>query len=260
MGILSGGALALAITMHFIFPITGTFQGVFRVWSIPPIVAAGLWWILVKEPPRSGISDESAVKGSFHFHRVLRNKNLWLVAGLFLLHNFFFYSWAGWVPELMRLKGATASLAGVITSISMWAGAPALFFMPRLAYKLGVRKPFLWIPGIVLALAALSVIHVTIPVSWLLMALVGVANVTRFTTILALPVEMMPREDVGVASGIVLSLGYTGGVLGTLVGGYILDITGSLDHSFLILAGLSVVTVGIALKVPETGPKARIQS
>ena len=259
MGILSGGALALAITMHFIFPITGTFQGVFRIWSIPPIVAAGLWWILVKEPPRSGISDESAVKGSFRFHRVLRNKNLWLVAGLFLLHNFFFYSWTGWVPELMRLKGATASLAGVITSISMWAGAPALFFMPRLAYKLGVRKPFLWIPGIVLALAALSVIHVTIPVSWLLMALVGVANVTRFTTILALPVEMMPREDVGVASGIVLSLGYTGGVLGTLVGGYILDITGSLDHSFLVLAGLSVVAVGIALKVPETGPKARNQ-
>jgi len=258
-GILLGGALALAITMSLIFPITGTFQGVFRFWSIPPIVAAVLWWVLVKEPPRGHLSDEATIEGSFHFRELLRNKNLWLVSGLFMLHNFFFYSWAGWIPALIRMKGASASLAGAITSTTMWAGVPTLFFMPRLAYKLGVRKPFLWVPGVVLALAAWGVIHASIPVSWFIMALVGVVNVTRFTTILALPVEMIPSKNVGAASGILISIGYAGGVLGALSGGRILDLTGSLDNSFLVLVGLSIAAVALAFKIPETGPKARVK-
>ena len=87
------------------------------------------------------------------------------------------------------------------------------------------------------------------------MALVGVANMTRFSTLLALPVEMSPEEEVGTASGLTLSGGYTGGVIGALIGGRILDLTGSLDLSFLILAGVSIVAIGIALSLPETGIK-----
>ena len=89
------------------------------------------------------------------------------------------------------------------------------------------------------------------------MALVGVVNVTRFTTILALPVEMIPSKSVGAASGILISVGYAGGVLGAFSGGRILDLTGSLDNSFLVLVGLSIAAVILALKIPETGPKAR---
>jgi len=137
---LVGIALPLAITIPVAFPITNTFQGVFFIWSIAPTIAAILWWILVREPPHSGIHNEPVGIGT-PFRRVLRNRNLWLVASLFLLHNFFFHTWAGWAPTLMRLKGATPELAGLITSITVWVGIPTAFLMPRLAYKLGVRKP-----------------------------------------------------------------------------------------------------------------------
>jgi len=39
-GIIIGSALAMTITMSLIFPITNTFQNVFLIWSIPPIIAA----------------------------------------------------------------------------------------------------------------------------------------------------------------------------------------------------------------------------
>ncbi|GAJ03164.1 unnamed protein product, partial [marine sediment metagenome] len=143
------------------------------------------------------------------------------------------------------------------TSIIAWVSIPTVFFMPRLAYKLGLRKPFLWIPSIILALAAWGAIHISLSMSWLLMALVGVANTTRFITILALPVEMIPEEDVGTASGLVLSIGYIGGIIGPLIGGRILDITGSLDLSLLILTGVSIAAAGITFRLPETGPKTR---
>ncbi|MBN1862739.1 MAG: MFS transporter [Dehalococcoidales bacterium] len=260
-GLLTGIALAVAITVPFILPLTGTFQGVFFIWSIPPILAAILWWALVREPsPQStGVrpSGQGSTGTSTPFHRLLCHKRLWLAAGLLWLHNFFFYTWSGWAPTLMMLKGATPELAGVIASVTIWVGIPTSFLAPQLAYRMGLRKPFLWIPGIILALAAWGVIGAGITVSWFLMALVGVAVVTRFVTVLALPVEMMSGENVGRASGLILSLGYTGGIVGSQIGGRILDVTGSLDNALLVLVAVSAAAVFVALGLPETGPKAK---
>jgi len=256
-GFLVGAAVALATTIPFILPVTGTFQGVFFIWSIPPVVAAILWWALVREPAAGELRAGSVSQGSTPFRQVVRNRTLWLAAGLLLLHNFFFYSWNGWAPTLMMLKGAAPELAGLIASVTIWVGIPTTFLLPRLAYRLGLRKPFLWVPGIILALAAWGVIGASITVSWFLMALVGVTLIARFITLLALPVEIMPREDVGKASGIILSLGYLGGVLGSQVGGHILDITGGLDHALLVLVAASAAAVGIAFGLPETGPRVR---
>ena len=252
-----GLALALAITMSLVFPITNTFQGVFFIWSIPPIAAAILWWILVKEPPSKSIYVEPTSKSNIPFRQVLQNKNLWLVAILLLLEDFFFYTWTGWAPALMILKGATPSMAGLIASITIWVGIPTVLFMPRLAYKLGLRKPFLWGPSIVLAFAAWGAMHITLAMSWPLMALVGVADLTRYVIILALPIEMMPKEAVGAATGLLFSIGYIGGVIGPLIGGHIFDLTGSLNLSFLVLIGVSIAAVSIAFRLPETGTKVR---
>jgi len=96
-----------------------------------------------------------------------------------------------------------------------------------------------------------------VPMGWPLMHLAGTVYTAMFITILALPVEMMPKEVVGAATGLMLSIGYIGGLIGPLIGGHILDRTGSLDLSFLILIGVSIAAAGIAFRLPETGPKAR---
>ncbi len=257
-GIPVGNALVLALTMLVVFPITNTFQGVFFFWSIPPIITAILWWILVKEPPRNETHDEMVSSDSALtlLNRVLRNKNLWLLAILLMSNEFFFHAWTGWAPTLMRLKEASPELAGLMTSLTVWVLIPSILLMPRLSNRLGLRKPFLWVPAIILALVAWGAMHVSLSMSWLFMALVGVASATRYITILTLPVEMMPKEEVGTASGLVLAIGFTGGGIGPLIAGRILDLTGSLDLSFLVLAGLSIAAAGIAFMIPETGPKA----
>ena len=258
-GIMVGGALALAITIPLILPITNTFQGVFFFWSIPSIAAAILWWKLVKEPPRSNIHNEPTSRYKAMLLQVLKNKSLWLVAALLVLENSFFFNWAGWAPALIMLKGATAEFAGFLTSIVLWIGIPTVFLMPRLAYKLGLRKPFLWLPSIIIAFFTWGAIHIDLSLMWLPMALVGIADATRIVVILALPVELMPEEKVGTASGLVLSVGYSGAIIGPLIGGRILDITGSLDLSLLVLTGISIATAVVAFMLPETGTKNRIK-
>jgi CP family cyanate transporter-like MFS transporter len=197
------------------------------------------------------------VKDSIPFRQVLQNKNLWLVTIILLLEDFFFYTWTGWAPTLMMLKGATADLAGLMASIISWVAIPTLLFMPRLSYKLGLRKPFLWGPSILLAFVAWGTIRANLFMGWPIMALVGVADLTRYVILLVLPIEMMRNEEVGRASGLLLSVGSIGGVIGPLIGGRILDLTGSLDLALLVLTGVSIASAGIAFRLPETGHKAK---
>jgi len=239
-GIYAGSALTTAITMPLIFPITNTFQGVFLIWGIPPIVAAVLWWILIKEPPHSRITDGLVTQDTTPLHQLLRNKSLWLLSTFFLLYTFVIYTWMGWAPALLILKGATPELAGLISSITMWVAIPAVFIIPRLAHKLGLRKPFLWAPVIILASAAWAVININLTV-----------------TTMALPIEMVPEKDIGTASGLMIGIGHAGGLIGPWISGHLFDLTGNLNLSFLLLAIIAIASIGIAFRLPETGPRAR---
>jgi len=257
MGVVNAGfpigtALGMAITVPVILPVVGTYQGVFLTWSILPVAAAVLWWILVKEPRVKVSSIEETGPSAHGFRVAFMNKNLWLVAGLMFLHQFFMWTWTGWSPVMMMLKGATPDMAGVISSITVWAVLPTFLLMPRLSHRLGLRKPFLWGPAIALALASWGARYVSVSASWGLMALVGVAAGTRFTMLLTLPIELMHEREVGMASGMVLSLGFMGGVIGPLVGGRILDTTQNLDLSLTILVISSLVAAFVASRVPET--------
>jgi CP family cyanate transporter-like MFS transporter len=260
-GISAGSAFALATTLPVIFPVTNTIQGTFLIWSIPAIVAAILWWIIAtKEFPISSINVERRanwINGSYHL--VWKDKNIWLVALMLFFNNIHFYTWSGWTPGLMIMKGAPPDLAAFIASVRGWISLPMIFLMPWASYKVGLRKPFIWTSAVLLAFASLSAIYIPVSLGWLLMVGVGIATSGTFSMILALPVEMMPKESVGMASGIVLSIGYIGGLVGPWLAGHIVDATGTLDLDLVILIGISIVWTYIAFLVPETGPKALFQ-
>lgn len=256
-GLLTGGSLSLAITMPVIFPVTGTFQGIFYIWGIPALVATILWWAMVKDPPHISSSDQPKSQAKAPLYQLVRNKDLWLVAILLLLNNYFFFAWLGWTPALMIQKGAAPDLAALITSITTWVAIPSVLILPWLSRKLGLRKPFIWIPSIVHAIAVYGVIFMGVSACWWLAALIGISQGIRFVTIMALPVEMIPKESVGAAGGMILSIGFIGGIIGPLITGHLLDLTGSLDLSFFILIAVSIATAGITFKVPETGTKGR---
>jgi len=252
-GLMAGGALALALTVPLVLPVTGTIQGVFLLWSIPSIVAAVLWWVVAAMHSNPVPGNTPVPRYSLAVREVLSSRNLWLVAILLLLHNFFIYTWIGWAPLMIRQTGATTELAGVISSLALWIAVPVALLVPRIAFRLGVRKPFLWGPGIVMALAAVAAIYNTLILSWFLMLLVGIANSVRFPTILALPVEMTAKEMVGMASGLMISIGYIGAIIGPLLGGYILDLTASLKICMIMLIAVSIGTAIVSFILPETG-------
>ena len=185
--------------------------------------------------------------------QMVARKDLWLVSCLFLLHNFVLYTWAGWLPQYLTSIGASADKAGLITSVTLWVGLPSVLLLSQLSSRLQRRKPFLWGPTILLAITTFAILHVNIPLTWMIAAFTGIATSVRFSTILALPVEMVEPNQSGSASGMTMSVGYTGALLGPVIGGIILDATGSYTGVFLTLAGLSLITIALTFMVPETG-------
>ncbi len=255
-GIAVGATLPFIITIPLVLPITNTVQGVFLIWGIPAAAAAILWWAVVKEPPYTRIQRQQVGIVSRSSFSVLRNRELWLVALLLFANCFHFYIWAGWTPALMMLKGATPELAALMASVRGWVSPLAIFLMPWASYKVGLRKPFIWASAILMALASYSAIYITLPWGWLLMIAIGIPLGGTFSMTLALPAELAQRESIGAASGMVLSIGYLGGLSGPWLAGYIFDITGTLNLAFAVLVGMAIVWALIAFIIPETGSGA----
>jgi len=260
-GIFIGQALALTLTIPFVFPLTNSVQGVFFIWSIPAMVVAVIWWTLLKEPPSKSLKVESMPRSNVFFRQLLsktlKNKNLLLLSSFHALHLFFYYTWAGWSPTLVMSKGGTPELAGYISSLTFWVAIPAAFIIPRLAHRAGLRKPFLLASAIMMAIAALTWNHISLDTSWLTMVLVGLADCAILVTVLALPLEMVPEEEAGAAGGLMITAGHIGGPIGPLVGGHILDITGDLNLALFVLAGVAIAMICMSFRLPEIGPKGR---
>jgi cyanate permease len=254
-GIVVGIALSLAITLPVVFPITNTFQGVFYIWSIPAIVAAIMWWIVVREPAPGRRQTEPAGEVKRSSYRIWTSRALWLVAILFFITNYVVFAWLGWAPQLMMAKGAAPALAALMASGMSWVSIPLTFAVPLASDRIGSRKLFLWPAFVLFALALVGAIYASLSLGWAVVVVVGLAAGAQLPIILSLIPDLVPAEGVGRASGMVMSIGYIGGLVGPWLGGYILDITGSLDLNLIILAVLSAVGAYLAIRLPETGAK-----
>src|SRR5206468_12712095 len=93
-----------------------------------------------------------------------RNKTLWLLAALFYVHNYFFYSWTFSIPSYLAHHGYSRSAAGLATSIMSWVSIPTVILVPLMLARLRIpRRVFLWLPSVIFAFIAVSVSYI---VSW----------------------------------------------------------------------------------------------
>ena len=255
-GLLGGIGTALAITVPLIYPLTNSYHGVFYVWSVPLLIATILWWVIVREPPCPSTEIESEQTESVGLKQVLKDKTLWLLAFIHLLHNIFFYTWSGWLPTYLLQKGVGLSLSGLLTSIMLWVGIPTVILVPMLFSKTNISKRLLiWVPSLIFAFLAIWIIYASEFAIWFIMVIAGIINILRFNTLLSLPVEIMPKKHAGVAGGVVVAIGYIGAVIGPTMAGQILDITGSFQTIFVILAVLSLIAMGLTFLIPSTNKK-----
>lgn len=257
-GIGVGVSTALGSTRPLIYPIANSYQGTFLIWSIPLVLGTVLWWLFVRVPPVSpGAPQQEQIRGDKKAaDHVWKNRGLWFATLAFFFQNLQFYTWTGWAPHMMIQKGASPGTAGLMISLLSWVSIPCMFLTPWLSHKIGLVRPFILASAIGYGLAAFAAIYISAPYGWPLMAFLGVV-VSVFPLLLALPVDLVPKEWVGLASGMAISVSYMGSLAGPWLAGHFLDMSGTLVPALVVLVGSGMAMGVFGFLVPETGWRAR---
>ena len=150
--------------------------------------------------------------------------------------------------------------ASSITAILTVTGAIACLIGGILPMRLGLRKPFLLIPGLLMGLVALGCLMFNNPAIILVsVALFGIFSSIQTASIFTIPMELpgvTPRTG-AVVLALALTVGNVGGFMGPLIVGYLADLTGSYMPGFIICCALSLSLFVGGVLLPETGPRAK---
>lgn len=261
-GINTGATLTLAMTLPVVYPLVGSWRGTLYFWGVLALIAAALWWILVRDPPTS---DPTRHENLAHvvgvgrlWAKVWRDRNIWVVAVMLFLHNIAFYTLMGWFPTFLVLKGATAAIGAVITSIIMLVAIPTSMLFPTASDRLRLRKPFYWAAALIYAAIFYLTLFLPWGTAWVTAFILGVTMTSAWILCLILPLDLATERHVGVATGVVISIGYVGGLVGPWVAGYVMDLSGSFDSALYFLIIVTLISVAVCiLGLPETGERRK---
>ncbi|MFL4903289.1 CynX/NimT family MFS transporter [Streptomyces sp. MMS24-I2-30] len=272
MALALGTALAAAVTV----PMTGALGGSWRaglgVWAVLAAAAILPWLPLVRdrqaapgrasgpaadERPRAAgpaadarhQAPEPAVAGQHQAPelRITRSRTAWALAVFFGLQATAAYIIMGWMAQIFRDAGVSASTAGLLLAVTMFMGVPLAFVIPRLAARLPGQGPIVLALGIC-GLAGYAGLYLA-PAggAWAWALLLGISNCS-FPLALTM-VGMRARTGAGVAqlSAFAQSTGYLISIPGPLLVGVLYQSSGGWGLPIALMAGLMIPQIAVGV-------------
>jgi len=238
------------------------WRNVFRVYGIFGLILSSLWWATAKESLRSG--NEGLTHGIVaraprkDLAQLLRTKEIWILTGLCISAMGCYDTLVASLPEMLKLEGFTPELAGLIASMLPLGFLSAGLFVGALSDRMGLRRPFLWILGLVSGPAIVAIALFSDISLWVAVFLAGFCTAGIVTLVLVIPTELHGMaQRVASSVGLISSLGNVGPFLFPLAVGYLKDVTGSFLPSMVMLAAIAETTVILGLLIRETGARAK---
>ena len=174
---------------------------------------------LRREAPGKG----EAKSGNGGHHDLLWG-SLVLTCLVVTLRSSVYLSCITYLPLFMQEQGLPLTTGGLVLTVFLAGGAAAGLYGGHLSDRMGRRRVIivsLLLYPIFMSLMILS----SGPVLWVLAAASGAALLASFSVTIVLAQELLPR-NLGLASGLILGLGFGMGGLGAAVSGWIADMIG----------------------------------
>jgi MFS transporter, FSR family, fosmidomycin resistance protein len=149
-----------------------------------------------------------------------------------------------YLPLLFQSRGVQLASGSLILTLFLASGAAAGLFGGHLSDKFG-RKHVIILSSLLYPLLAIATLLAQGPWLWLFAGLSGAALLSSFSVTIVLAQELLPRR-LGLASGLILGLGFGTGGLGSALSGHMADSIG-LYHTFWILAVVPLLSAVVAL-------------
>ena len=187
-----------------------------------------------------------------------REKVLWVIAGCQIGAAVCFASFLTFYPtyaiDSMGISRAVAGLTMGLFSAGAMLGSLAA---GPLSQMTGRRKPFIWLPGLILPLCYIILLQVdTVTIAMMLLFVAGICAMAVPPVINTVPLDMrLPPREVAVAIGLTRTLFPFSATIGPLVVGAIAGITGSLYIGLLVVSPMAITLFVGGWLMPETGPR-----
>jgi len=200
---------------------------------------------LTRESPGKG----EAKSGEGGFHDLLWG-SLILTCLVVTLRSWVYLSFITYLPMFLQEQGLPLTTGSLMLTVFLTGGAAAGLYGGHLSDRVGRRRVIivsLLLYPIFMSLMILS----SGPVLWVLAAASGAALLASFSVTIVLAQEMLPR-NLGLASGLILGLGFGMGGLGAAVSGWIADMIG-LYKTVWILALVPALgsVIGAFIRTPK---------
>lgn len=246
-----GATTAAALAIPVLVPFSGTlsWRGPFLIWATAVGVTA-LAWLFV--PGGSSRGGESLAP----FARIFRSRLCWLFSGIFLTQSLLYYILNSWLASYYQSLGFP--LATAASTLALLSGSSIVFGFsgPALSDRFGRRPPFI-VAGVVSVAGVLGLILWPAQAYWLWPLMIGSSTSVLFTTGFVIPVDLAPADEVGAFTGLMLTVGFGGVVVGPPLIGFLRDASGTNFPGLLVMLGIATGQLCLTLLMPETSPRHR---
>lgn len=248
MGLALGTAGAAAVTV----PMTGALGGSWRAglgaWALLGVLAILPWALVLKdrasrraETPHDEGAPTSTGAGESDGGTRIRigtSPTAWALGVFFGLQASAAYIILGWLPQIFRDAGVSASSAGLMLAVTMGMGVPLAFVVPRLATRMRHQGPLVVALGVCGLTGYAGLWLAPAEGAWLWAVLLGVAN-CAFPVALTM-ISLRSRSSAGVVklSAFAQSTGYLLSIPGPLLVGALHDAFGGWHVPLLLMTAL----------------------
>ena len=248
-GLVLGGTLGSLFTAP-IAAAADSWQAGLATWGVLVVVAVPLWLWLVLRVRRS--ASEHDVNGPAPSGRMIHSRTAVALTLLFGIQSMHAYVQFGWLPQIYRDAGLSASTAGLLQALLSSVGIAGALLMPTVIARSRGLHAWMISFGVLLTLgyAGLLVAPATVPWLWALM--LGASGLAFPTSIALITARTRHPAVTAQLSGFVQPVGYALAALGPFLVGIVHDATGDWHVVLLLLmaTGLPLTLAGLRLARP----------
>ena len=259
MALALGTAGAAAVTVPLTDELGGNWRVGLAAWAVLGAAALAPWAAVVRLPADRGTpgrwKDESGApapdggsEGEAGVRlRITRSSTAWALGVFFGLQASAAYITMGWLPQIFRDAGVSASAAGAMLAVTMSLGIPLSFVLPRLAARMSHQGPLAVALGVCGIAGYVGLWTAPAAGAWAWSLLLGVSN-CAFPLALTM-IGLRSRTGAGVVklSAFSQSTGYLLSVPGPLLVGALRQHSGGWHAPLLLMAGLMLTQIAVGV-------------
>ena len=243
---LSLGALGGSALTVYLLAIAG-WQGTFVVWAALALMTGVIW--LVAAPGR-GLNAAPLPHG---LGQLIKDRQVWHVAGLFASQSLVFYSGLTWIPFILR--GQSANYLALVLFMFQVTSIPLIGVVALLHRPWALSRLWYVAGGLLMTVGSIALMLGMVSTAWLWAGMLGLGSGVVLVGSIALP-AILAKETAEVAgySALTLTAGYAVAFLGPLAGGILLDYTHLVTSTFWVVTASALMSICLGATLPAVRP------